>query len=250
MGYTPLVSVIIPCYNGKEHIRKCIHSVIQQEYSNKEIIIIDGASTDGSVELIADLASRFSFIKWISEKDQGVYEAMNKGITISSGEWIYFLGLDDHFDSPFVLDEVFSIKKLLKKDFLYGNVRFLYSRQIYNGSFDLHRIIFGGNICHQAIFYKRRVFNIIGNYDTECRIYADHDLNIRCFMNKKIKRAFLDKVISVYNESDGLSAYNKQDEVFRKKQNQYIKQYYSRPLPFLKQIYILVKNRIKILFNI
>ncbi|MEQ1667696.1 MAG: glycosyltransferase [Sulfuriferula sp.] len=89
---TPLISIIIAVYNGKATLQQCIDSVVQQTYSNKELIIIDGGSKDGTVELLEENRNKFSY--WESEPDRGIYNAWNKGLTQAKGEWICFLGAD------------------------------------------------------------------------------------------------------------------------------------------------------------
>jgi glycosyltransferase involved in cell wall biosynthesis len=245
MTPSPLISIIIPCFNAAQYLQISLHSVLEQDYTNKELLIIDGGSTDGSLELIEKYASDYSFVKYVSEKDKGVYDAMNKGVAMALGEWIYILGADDRLAGSSVLSDVFNSTNTLTADFIYGNVQFLYSGQIYNGEFNLFRILFGGNICHQAIFCRKKLFDVIGNFDTACRTYADHDFNIRCFMKRSVKKVYTKKVIAVYNERDGLSAVQKTDPVFRAKQAQYIKKYYLRPGPFLKRTFFLSKQGIK-----
>lgn len=229
------ISIIIPCFNSQKHIASCLNNVLQQTYIHKEIIVVDGGSTDETISIVRQFANNNKTIKWISEKDNGVYDAMNKGISLSKGNWLFFLGTDDRFYSHTIVEDVFKEIQLLKNtSFIYGNVEFLYSKQVYNGEFNLHRILFGGNICHQSIFYHKSVFEKIGHFDINCKIYADHDFNIQCFFSKKIKTKFINKIIAIYNESDGLSAIDKTDLVFRKKQEKYILQYYQQPLPFIK----------------
>ena len=108
MKKLPKISIITPTLNAGKTLEACILSVVNQTYLNKEYLIIDGLSTDGTPGMVKKYADIYPYIKWISEKDAGIYEAMNKGIDLSSGEWIYFLGADDRFYSDRVLDDIFN----------------------------------------------------------------------------------------------------------------------------------------------
>jgi glycosyltransferase involved in cell wall biosynthesis len=226
----PRISIIIPCYNAEALLPECLDNVVALDYPDTEIILVDGASGDHSPGIIRSYAEKNRCIRWISEKDRGVYDAMNKGVEMATGEWLYFLGTDDRFYSGDVLSRLFADNDLGKFSLVYGNVEFLHSKQIYDGPFNLHKLIFVSNICHQAAFYRKTIFEKIGPFDLRCRIYADRDFNIRCFANKRIRTKYVDRLIAVYNEQDGLSARDKQDAAFRDKQNSYIKEYHRRPL--------------------
>jgi glycosyltransferase involved in cell wall biosynthesis len=225
----PRISIIIPCYNAGSLLSDCLDGILAQEYENKEVVIVDGASSDGSLEIIKKYAADHPGIRWMSGSDRGVYDAMNKGVEMATGEWVYFLGADDGFYDSKVLAEIFSDGRAAGFDVLYGNVAFKYSGDIYNGLYDLRKLLFESNICHQAIFYRKQVFEQVGPFDVACRIYADRDLNIRCFLDKRLRITFLDRVIAVYNERDGLSAAEKTDAAFRAKQAAYIEAYNNKP---------------------
>ena len=197
---------------------------------DKEVILVDGASTDGTMEIIKRYSGEHAFIRWVAEKDKGVYDAMNKGVGMATGEWVYFLGADDGFYDTRVLSAIFSTGRAGDPDILYGNVEFKYSRRIYDGPYNLRKLLFENNICHQAIFYRRSVFQKVGLYDTRCKIYADRDFNIRCFRQKGLRIEFLDRIIAVYNEQDGLSALDRTDPNFRAKQQKYIDDYNKNPV--------------------
>ena len=100
----PLITVITAVLNGENTLERTIQSVIGQDYKNIEYIIIDGGSTDGTLDIIKKYEHAIDY--WISETDEGIYGAMNKGIQASSGEWIYFLGSDDYLVADNVLDTI------------------------------------------------------------------------------------------------------------------------------------------------
>lgn len=226
----PRISIVIPCYNAEKLLPGCLDGLAAQEYGDKEVIIVDGASTDGTMEIVRRYSEKYPWLRWVTEKDRGVYDAMNKGVGMATGEWIYFLGADDSFYDNRVLAGIFQPDDPRGSvgyggshgaDILYGNVEFKYSKCVYGGPFHLRRLLFESNICHQAIFYRRSVFGKAGLYDIGCPIYADRDFNIRCFLRKDFKIKYVDRIIAVYNEEDGLSAAKKEDANFRAKQAVY-----------------------------
>ena len=155
------ISIITPVFNAQEDIETCILSVANQSYKNIEHIIIDGFSTDNTLEAVKRYANKYSHIFWISEKDEGIYDAMNKGIDKSNGEWIYFLGSDDVFFDRDAIERVFIRKDIEESDILYGNVKFKHSGIIYDGKFNFFKLM-EKNICHQGIFFRKDVFNEVG----------------------------------------------------------------------------------------
>ncbi len=179
----PLFSVIIPTYNSYSVIRNAIDSVIKQTLPNLEIIIIDGSSTDNTVEIVESYNDER--IKVFSEKDKGIYDAMNKGIRCASGKWLLFLGSDDVIFDNNTLKAVSS--HLKSNSFYYGNVKvngntgWAQDGAIYDGEFTLQKLLLK-NICHQSIFYNRDV--IIKNaieFKLEYPVCADWDFNLKCW---------------------------------------------------------------------
>jgi len=194
----PLVSIITVSYNAEQFIEQTILSVIKQTYLNIEYIIIDGASTDSTTEIIKKYNSHISY--WISEPDQGVYDAMNKGTRLAGGEWIYFLGAGDILFN--VLDRI-AIQFKRSNTVYYGNVYKLDELKVYNGKFAQHQLAVR-NICHQAVFYPASVFQKY-QYNLRYRLFADHDLNMRINGDKHLKFEYLNVVVGLY-EGDGISA--------------------------------------------
>jgi len=205
----PLVTVITVVFNGGgEHLEQTIKSVVAQTYDNVEYIIIDGGSTDGTVDIIRQYEEAIDY--WISEPDEGIYDAMNKGIMLSTGKFLYFLGADDFLFN--VLDKISSD---LTEDFkiCYGNVLKKTHNVIYDGKFNLYKI-FKRNICHQAIFYPRNVLILKGNFNTRYNTVADYELNLRCWADKRMFFEYCPLLIAYYCD-DGLSSQIK-DETFEK----------------------------------
>jgi glycosyltransferase involved in cell wall biosynthesis len=155
----PLISIITVVYNGVSILEPTILSVINQTYKNIEYIIIDGGSTDGTVDIIKNYEDRLAY--WISETDKGIYDAMNKGIDKATGIWINFMNSGDCFCDIYVLDAIFSIN-------IYENINFLYSDYyVYNQKNKLRKYETSrekGLLFHQSIIYKKDLHNVYGYY--------------------------------------------------------------------------------------
>ncbi|GAA4815309.1 glycosyltransferase family 2 protein [Litoribaculum gwangyangense] len=202
----PLLSIIIPTFNSAGTITETLESIVNQIYTNIEVIVVDGFSNDTTCELVNKFKAAYSHstITLVSEKDKGVYDAMNKGIKLAKGDFLYFMGSDDVFYNKDTLNQIFS-KENLKYDFIYGNVEFKKSKRIHSGKSSLDRLIIDQiSICHQAIFYSKETFKKVGNYNLKYFIHADYDFNIRCFREKEIKIKYLNIIVAIFNET-GLS---------------------------------------------
>lgn len=206
MSGTPFFSIIIPCFNSSKTIGKAIKSVIDQSFKDFEILIIDAVSTDDTVAIVHQFNE--PRIKVYSEPDNGIYDAMNKGIALAKGEWLYFLGSDDYVFDNKVFDEVKVFILLNPACVVYGNVQINGSAgwarngEVYAGEFDYDKLL-KKNICHQSIFYNRE-FVLIHNFNFNLRypVSADWDFNLRCW--NKSKFAYLPQVIAVF-QAGGLS---------------------------------------------
>jgi len=194
----PVVSVITAVFNGSATIEESIKNVINQTYSNIEYIIIDGGSTDDTLDIIDKYKSNIAYVS--SGSDKGIYDAMNKGITAAKGEWIFFLGCDDYIFDENVFSNIFTNKALVKNnDVIYGDVFFQNAQCRYDGEYDVQKIMWQ-NICHQSIFYHRSVFDKFGKFSLEYPMLADWEFNIRWFAEKKIRRSYVNQIVALYNE--------------------------------------------------
>lgn len=195
----PKISVITPVFNASDTLEECISSVANQNYPNLEHWFIDGLSTDGSPDIIEKYAKEFSHIKFISEKDEGIYNAMNKGIDLATGEWLYFLGADDVLKAG-ILTEMIPCLSLCF-DFLYGDVIFKYSRILFKGDVAERKNFETVAIPHQGVFTRKSVFSLLGKYETKYRIYADTVFHIRVMGDARIKKMYVDKCVAVFDET-------------------------------------------------
>lgn len=204
----PLISIITAVYNRKYTIEETINSVLNQNYEYIEYIVIDGGSTDGTLETIIKYDDYIDCL--ISEPDKGVYDALNKGIAHAHGEWIYFLGADDKIFDQNVLKNVFSTPQ--KGKFLYGNVDLGNTGRKYDGSFSKRKLIFN-NICQQAIFYHRDLFKELGYFDLKYPLLSDWFFNMKAFSLKSTKPTYINQTIAIYS-MNGMSSHNLDMEFF------------------------------------
>lgn len=190
----PKITIITVCYNAESTIERTIHSVINQSYGNIEYIIIDGASTDGTVDIINKYRNKITC--FVSEPDKGIYDAMNKGIGCVTGDWVFFLNSDDYFYDDNVLCQV--ANKLSKNNTIYyGNVIMMPLNKLKKGRYNKYKIGMG-NICHQSIFYPKVVFEKY-KYNTDYKLYADWFLNILCMSDKELRFNYFDIIICNYS---------------------------------------------------
>jgi putative colanic acid biosynthesis glycosyltransferase len=169
------ITVITPVFNSVRHIDACIASVAMQQGIATDHVIVDGASTDGTTERLIAAQSLCPQLSFISEPDQGLYDAMNKGIALAKGDWLLFLGADDVLASPTVLAELFTPAPVPATKILYGNA--CYDNGVMHISYFDWRLLFRNQLHHQSALYHKSVF-FNNLYNTEYKIYADYALNI------------------------------------------------------------------------
>jgi glycosyltransferase involved in cell wall biosynthesis len=200
----PYFSIILPTYNAGLTIQASVKSILSQSFKDFELLIIDGLSTDNTLALAPAVASDDTRLKCFSEADEGIYDAMNKGIDRAKGKWIYFIGADDSLLNSDVLQNVADYITANNQGMVfYGNVlisgdtNWAYDGQIYDGSFTLNKLI-QRNICHQAIFYNLDfIRNGIGFFNKKYVICADWDFNLRCW--SKSSFIFMGLIIAQFN---------------------------------------------------
>lgn len=194
------ISIITVAYNSAATIKETLSSVFNQVYKNKEHIIIDGKSTDNTVKIIKNFSSKDIFM--ISEKDQGIYYAMNKGINFAKGDIIGFLNSDDFYATNDVLSKV---HKIFNEDPALGAC---YSDLVYVHPLNTTKIIrywksgnfsfgaFSKGWCppHPTFFVKRSIYNNYGNFDVSYKIASDAELMMRFLEIKKIKVKYIPEV--------------------------------------------------------
>lgn len=193
----PLVSVIIPVRNRAEQLETALLSVLSQKEGIAELIVIDGASTDGTVDIIRKYSDRLAY--WISEADHGIYDAMNKGLKQAGGKYLFFLGSDDILTVR--LDELESVL-CDPSTVYYGDYR-TEAGPARNGHYNSWRLAVW-TINHQSVFYPVKAFEE-GGYSTKYKILADYEFNLRCFGNQRLRFQYIPYEIAFFS-GEGLSS--------------------------------------------
>jgi glycosyltransferase involved in cell wall biosynthesis len=193
------ISVITVVLNNMAYIADCINSVIGQTYKNYEYIIIDGGSTDGTIRVLEKYTNRIS--RWISETDQGIYDAMNKGIKLASGDIIGFLNADDVYYDVDVLENIVSVMSDTSIDACYSDlvyvdkndlnkvVRYWRSDEFKAGFFEK-----GWVPAHPTFFARKSVYDQYGNFDLNYKLAADFELMARFLEYHKIRVKYIPRV--------------------------------------------------------
>jgi glycosyltransferase involved in cell wall biosynthesis len=203
----PLFSIVIPVLNGAEKVEQSIQSVLREPSELWELWVIDGGSKDGTVDAIRRHEGR---LRWVSERDAGIFDAMNKGIARSAAPYLYFLGAGDTL-RPGALEKVARQVPRSRPGFLYGNV-FMQDKQIvWDGAWTPEKFR-TRTPCHQAIFYDRRIFRWLGGYDLQFPALADYAMNIRCFGDSRVRKIFVDEIIADYEGAGNSTRFR--DEAF------------------------------------
>ena len=191
-----LVSIVTVVFNARSTIKETIESVLSQSYKNVEYIIIDGASTDGTVEIINSYGNKIT--KFATENDKGIYDAMNKGILAASGDIIGFLNADDMFYDDLVIQRIVAAFTKDSIDCVYGNL-------VYVSSKDLSRItriwksrtfrdgLFekSWNPAHPTFYCKRNIYERFGLYRTDFKIASDTELMYRFLQKNHIRSKYI-----------------------------------------------------------
>ncbi|MDO3383235.1 glycosyltransferase family 2 protein [Gilvimarinus algae] len=195
----PFFSIIVPTFNSSLTISRCINALLNQSFKDFEIIVVDGGSTDATITLLTEHYSKNPRVKIYCQKDNGIYDAMNKGTSYSKGKWLYYMGSDDELYNEGVLNEVYRRLSEGNYDFAYGSVRVVgdvkwaKDGSLYDGKFDDIKIT-KKNICHQAIFYSSNIASKAGMYNTKFPVCADWDVNLRVW--PKSRKLYLDMTIA------------------------------------------------------
>lgn len=194
------ISIITVVYNAEKYIQDCIQSVINQTYPNIEYIVIDGASTDSSLAIINKYSDKITH--FVSEKDKGIYDAINKGLKIATGEIVGLLNADDMLASVEVVAEIVKCFESKQPDAVYGNLNYVeaentdkITRKWRSKQFVRKDIEKGWMPAHPTFYVKRELFEKYGNYSLDFGTAADYELMIRFLYQFQINAIFLDQLI-------------------------------------------------------
>lgn len=220
------LSVITICYNEK-NIRKTCESIVSQSWQDFEWIVVDGGSTDGTLDILNEYRERINLL--ISEPDDGIYNAMNKGIVKAGGDWINFMNGGDSFYDNNVLEKVFGGKKDYDASVLYGQAYFSYRKyvRLYEEPVD-EKFFLDKGFCHQASFIRREIFSKYGLYNEELKIISDHEKFIQCILGGE-KFHYLPFLVADFYDcgiSSGMT--EKAKRLHAEERKRVLQKYYSR----------------------
>lgn len=198
-----LVSIITATYNSAEVIESCLRSVLNQDYSKIELVIIDGKSSDETLLKVKKVSNKYNNIHVLSEKDKGIYDALNKGVDLAKGDVIGFVHSDDFLASKDIINNIVSIMKSEKLDGVYGDLQYVdksNTRKIIRNwkscDFEPDVLKKGWMPPHPTLFLKREVYEKYGSFNLSYKISADYDFILRIFKNPELKLGYLPKVIT------------------------------------------------------
>lgn len=204
------LSIVTINYNNREGLQKTIDSVLPQVYDDLEWIIIDGGSTDGSKELIEDNQQLFAF--WCSERDEGIYNAMNKGIARATGEYIHFLNSGDTLYSIDVYRQI--LPRLGGEDIVYGNIsktdhgKIIIDRGFHSNHITCYQMI-SGTIFHPAAFIKKNLFSSVGKYDENLKIVSDWKFFFEAIVLHQSSVKYVNITVANF-DTEGISSSNQE----------------------------------------
>lgn len=199
----PLISVVTICYNAKNDLEKTILSVLSQTYQDIEYIIIDGGSTDGTVDIIHKYSERLFY--WISEPDKGIYDAMNKGMDRATGSWINFMNAGDTFCDNEVIKNIFGYNDLSDYSVIYGDCYVSKLNQLqYLKASSMKKVHVQMPFCHQSSFIRKTRLR----FSIDLKIAADYQMIYEYYrMNGISSFLYISKPISVF-DATGISTTN------------------------------------------
>ena len=259
----PLLSLITINFNNTIGLEKTISSVVNQTFDNYEYIIIDGGSKDNSVAVIQNYQAQIKY--WISEKDSGIYNAMNKGIKIATGDYLLFLNSGDVLTSNNTLQD-FILNKDFAGDIIYGDYQFENGNKIYPDQLTPYYFI-NSSLPHQSTFFKKNVFKKMGGFDESYEICADRAFYLKCMISNQFIWQHIHYPVTLFD----LEGISNNPEQLKKKQEEDVRLWKDNFGVFyvdymrlhslkneikqaerkaLKGLLLRVKNRIKKLCNI
>ena len=196
----PKISIITVAYNGQSTIKHTVESVSSQDYPYVEYIIIDGASTDWTIDILDYCKDKIDYL--ISEEDNGIYDAMNKGILASTGDIIGILNSDDFYPNNEVLSKVAQVFKDSDCDCVYGDLVYVNKgdaskivRYWKSGKFNMSKLNNGWMLPHPTFFVKKSIYNKFGLYNTELENAADYEMILRLLYKHAIKVSYIPNIL-------------------------------------------------------
>lgn len=193
----PLVTIITVCYNSEKTIAQTIESVMKQSYKNIEYIIIDGKSTDGTLQVIQKYKKiMMEKLKVVSEKDNGIYEAMNKGIALAKGKLIGIINSNDWYENDAVENIICNYDDSIKYQIIYGMERDYKEDKEMITILKHYQFLETNMIAHSSCFVSISVYDDLGKFNLKYKVSADYEFMLRMYLSKKVKFRMIYKLIS------------------------------------------------------
>lgn len=255
----PYISVITINYNNAAGLEKTIGSVISQNFTDYEYIVIDGGSGDGSLQMINKYKDKFSYV--VSERDKGIYDAQNKGLRSAKGDFLIFLNSGDRFHNENVLKEFADRRIEPDKKIIYGNTLIIKKDNTTNLLIPPQKpdaeFWYANTLNHQAIFTRRSVFNEFGEFNVNFKYASDFELFVKVFVKQPGYFQYIDLLVCDYDDGgvtsmDSHLKYILEERVvvlkrnFSKKEFKRIRKKYLRTLPPKKRFVFIVRENKKI----
>ena len=244
------ISIITVCKNAESVIEQTMLSVVTQNCfaENIEYVIIDGASTDKTVEIIKQYAAKYP-IKWISEPDSGIYNAMNKALKMANGKTIYFLNAGDSLFNEKTISLVLNEFEKNNPDFLYTDILPCKNndlRQAVIKKFDRvdKYFLFRDCICHQASFFKKSIFERFGGFNENFKLAADYEMLLKIMTDKNLKKEYV-PITAAYYDTAGVSSTS--EDIVKKERAETQQHFYSsfETLVYNSCLYQFIRRRLR-----
>ena len=204
MASCPKISIIIAVWNGAKTLEACLSSICKQTYVNIELIVMDGGSTDGTVEILQRCNDCIDY--WESAPDRGISHAWNKALARVTGDWVLFLGADDRLEEPATIERSSKIlARLADRDVVFGRIRFdggNYHGIEFGEQFNRRKFKIRMTIPHQAAFHNSRIFKAVGEFKESFKVTADYELLLR---DPAFRIEYADILVSIMG-GDGISS--------------------------------------------
>lgn len=193
------ITIVTVCYNSKDFIRNTIDSVANQDYTNIEHVVIDGGSTDGTIDILKEYSGK---INWISEPDKGIYDAMNKGVKLATGDAIGTLGAGDFYPNNQVISKVVNGFEKYKTDAIYGDKQYVNPENLEKivrywnpGEYKIENWLEGWMPPHQSFYLRKSAFEKYGLYLDEFRSAGDYELMLRMLYKHKLSAQYIPELL-------------------------------------------------------
>lgn len=225
----PKITIITACYNSEQSIEKTIKSVLNQKYPHIEYIIIDGKSTDCTMNIVDRYIDGIE--KVVSEEDNGIYNAYNKGIKLSTGNIIYFLNSDDYLYNENIIGEIAELFINNEKiKMIYGNVLAIDKKSNFQYELGSERTLEDLKECkmipHQGVFVKKQLFEVYGLFSETYKICSDFDFIIKCFKDGEKDIHYINKIVAVYSQG-GISTKPENARILKEEFNDIVHRHFG-----------------------